>query len=77
MGRELHREMVEKSRVAAYGDVKYVVEYLNPGDIVFFYHKGPGIVAAGEVSGWLDRRRRGAISGGPLPNSRAKPGEGY
>ena len=44
-------EMMEKGRVAAYGDLKYVVEYLNPGDIVFFYHKGPGIVAAGVVSG--------------------------
>lgn len=44
-------EMMEKSRVAAYGDLKYVVEYLNPGDFVFFYHKWEGIVAAGVVSG--------------------------
>jgi hypothetical protein len=44
-------EIMEKSRVAAYGDVKYVVEYLNPKDIVFFYHKSVGIVAAGEVCG--------------------------
>jgi hypothetical protein len=42
-------EMMEKSRVAAYGDIKYVVEYLNPGDIVFFYHKSEGLIAAAEV----------------------------
>lgn len=41
--------MMEKARVAAYGDIKYVVEYLNPRDVVFFYHKGFGVVAAGEV----------------------------
>jgi hypothetical protein len=44
-------EMMEKSRVAAYGGVKHVVEYLNPKDIVFFSHKGAGIIAAAEVTG--------------------------
>lgn len=44
-------EMMERSRVAAYGDIKYVVDYLNRGDIVFFYHKLNGIVAAGVVVG--------------------------
>lgn len=48
-------EMMEKSRVAAYGDIKYVVEYLNPRDIVFFYHKWVGVVAAGEVRGPVRR----------------------
>lgn len=48
-------EMMEKSRVAAYGDIKYVVEYLSPGDIVFFYHKWVGLVAAGEVRGSVRR----------------------
>ncbi len=48
-------EMMEHSRVAAYGDVKYVVEYLSPGDIVFFYHKSVGLVAAGEVHGPVRR----------------------
>jgi hypothetical protein len=43
-------EMMEKKRVAAYGDQKHVVAYLNPGDIIFFYHKGFGVVAAAEVS---------------------------
>jgi hypothetical protein len=42
-------EMMDKRRVAAYGDIKYVVEYLNPRDIVFFYHKWNGVVAAAEV----------------------------
>jgi hypothetical protein len=44
-------EMMEKSRVAAYGDIQYVVEYLNPKDIVFFSHKWEGIIAAAEVVG--------------------------
>ncbi|CAN5742429.1 hypothetical protein BH20ACI3_BH20ACI3_39350 [soil metagenome] len=44
-------EMMEKLRVAAYGDAKHVVQYLNRGDIIFFYHKGVGLVAAGEVRG--------------------------
>jgi hypothetical protein len=44
-------EMMEKSRVAAYGEIKYAVEYLNPGDIIFFYHKLVGLIAAGEVRG--------------------------
>jgi len=44
-------EMMERCRVAAYGDVKYVVEYLNPKDVVFFYHKWVGVVAAAEVIG--------------------------
>ena|GEM_PF-4121433 len=31
--------MMEKKRVAAYGDITYVVDYLNPKDIIFFSHK--------------------------------------
>jgi hypothetical protein len=42
-------EMMEKGRVAAYGDKKHLVEYLNPKDIVFFSHKWTGLVAAGVV----------------------------
>ena len=41
-------KMMEQSRVAAYGDIKHVVEYLNPKDTVFFCHKWVGVVAAGE-----------------------------
>ncbi len=41
--------MIEKKRVAAFGDVKRFIEYIYPGDIVFFSHKGEGLVAAGRV----------------------------
>ncbi len=41
--------MCEKSRVAAFGDRKHVVGYLNTGDTVFLYHKWEGIIAAGRV----------------------------
>jgi hypothetical protein len=44
-------EMMEKARVAAYGNIKHVVEYLSPRDIVFFSHKWTGVVAAAEVVG--------------------------
>ncbi len=44
-------EMMENNRVAAYGVIKYVVDYLNPRDIVFFSHKWVGVVAAAEVIG--------------------------
>lgn len=44
-------EMMEKSRIAAYGDVKHIVKYINSKDIVFFSHKGMGIVAAAKVLG--------------------------
>ena len=41
--------MMENSRIAAFGDQKVVIDLLNKGDIVFFYHQGWGIVAAGTV----------------------------
>ena len=41
--------MCEGNRVAAFGDVKGIVYSFSKGDIVFLYHKGNGIVAAGEV----------------------------
>lgn len=41
--------MMENDRVAAFGDAKRFVEYVNPGDIVFFSHKWTGLVAAGRV----------------------------
>ena len=44
-------EMMEKKRVAAYGDIKHVVEYLKPRDIVFYWHKGFGVIAAAKVTG--------------------------
>ncbi|MCX6775085.1 MAG: hypothetical protein NTY99_03295 [DPANN group archaeon] len=44
-------DMMEKSRVSAYGDTSYVIDYLRPKDIVFFSHKCVGLVAAAEVTG--------------------------
>ncbi len=41
--------MMENSRVAAFGDAKRFVEYVYPGDIVFFSHKWAGLVAAANV----------------------------
>lgn len=43
--------MCENDRVAAFGGVKGIVHSLGKGDTVFLYHKGHGIVAAGEVRG--------------------------
>jgi hypothetical protein len=42
-------DMMENKRVAAYGDAKRFVEYLSPGDIVFFSHKWAGLIAAAKV----------------------------
>ena len=54
--------MMEKSRVAAHGDIGNAVEYLSPGDIVFFYHKWEGIVAAADAwTGAFRRRQRASI----------------
>jgi|JI10StandDraft_1071094.scaffolds.fasta_scaffold112010_1 hypothetical protein len=41
--------MCDGNRVAAFGDIKGIVHSFNKGDIAFLYHKGHGIVAAGEV----------------------------
>ena len=41
--------MCENNRVAAFGDIKGIVHSLSKGDIVFLYHKGMGIIAAGKV----------------------------
>jgi hypothetical protein len=41
--------MCDGNRVAAFGSIMGIVHSLNKGDIVFLYHKGHGIVAAGEV----------------------------
>lgn len=41
--------MCDGNRVAAFGDIKGIVHSFNKGDIAFLYHKGQGIVAAGEV----------------------------
>ncbi len=41
--------MIENSRVAAWGDTKRFIEYIYPDDIVFFSHRGEGLVAAGKI----------------------------
>ncbi|MDC5855722.1 endonuclease NucS domain-containing protein [Vibrio europaeus] len=41
--------MLENSRLEAYGEAKRFVGHVNEGDIVFFSHKGHGVVAAGKV----------------------------
>ncbi len=41
--------MCENKRVAAFGEIKGIMHSFNKGDIAFLYHKGFGVVAAGEV----------------------------
>ncbi|NRB63496.1 MAG: hypothetical protein HRU40_10825 [Saprospiraceae bacterium] len=43
--------MMDNSRLEAYGDAKRFVHYVHVGDIVFFSHKGFGIIAAAKVKG--------------------------
>ena len=43
--------MMENRRVAAFGEARHAVEILDPGDIVFFWHAGHGLVAAARVAG--------------------------
>ena len=66
-------EMMENSRVAAYGGIKDVVVRLNPRDIVFFSHKGFGLIAAGRVRGGVrdngpDEKYRDVEFLTPVPN---------
>ena len=48
-------DMMEKKRVAAYGTSRVAVGCLKKDDIVFFSHKGLGIVAAAKVIGKLQK----------------------
>mgnify|MGYP006282134849 CR=1 FL=1 len=43
--------MITQKRISSYGSRKDAVKSLNRGDLVFYYHKGKGIVAAAEVTG--------------------------
>ena len=43
--------MMENCRVAAFGDAGRYVGYVNPGDFVFFWHSGHGLVGAARVTG--------------------------
>lgn len=42
-------DMIEKKRIAAYGGSKEQADYLNRGDVVFFYDKGEGVIAGATV----------------------------
>ncbi|WP_287602240.1 hypothetical protein [Thiothrix sp.] len=42
-------QMLDSNIVAAYGDAKYTIDYLDVGDVVFFYHKGYGIIGGGNI----------------------------
>ena len=44
-------DMMERSRVAAYGDAAYFAEHVAEGDLVFYSHRGVGIIAAARVTG--------------------------
>ena len=41
--------MMNHACVAAFGDAQRFVDYVKPGDFVFFYHGGSGLVAAARV----------------------------
>ena len=41
--------MFDNDRVAAFGDAKRFINYLYPGDLVFFSHAGTGIIGAAKV----------------------------
>ena len=56
--------MMENECVAAFGDAKRFVDYLNPGDTVFFSHVGTGIVAAARV--------RNSSVRSPKPDTRSR-----
>jgi hypothetical protein len=43
-------DMIEKKRVAAYGGSKDQADYLNRGDIVFYYDRGSGVIAGAKVT---------------------------
>lgn len=51
-------EMMEESRVAAYGGAKRFVDHVERADLIFFYHTGKGIVAAGRVTGPLRKTEK-------------------
>ncbi len=42
--------MMENKRVEAWGNAKKFVTYVNPGDTIFFYHRGEGLAAAAKVN---------------------------
>lgn len=43
-------DMVQGKKISAYGTVKHYAGFVNKGDIVFYSHRGAGIVAAARVT---------------------------
>lgn len=41
--------MFENNLVAAFGDAKRFINYLNPGDLIFYSHTGTGIIGVAKV----------------------------
>lgn len=54
--------MLGEHRAAAFFDTKHRIETIEPGDIVFLYRNGDGIVAMGQAAGPLRKR---AYQGNP------------
>jgi len=69
--------MCEKNRVAAFGGQSHVVSFLNKNDIVFLYHKGFGIIAAGRVASGVKRDEKKDASYRDLEWLTMKPIEKY
>jgi hypothetical protein len=44
-------DMMERSRVAAYGGAAYFADHVSVGDTVFYSHRGVGVIAAARVVG--------------------------
>ena len=42
-------DMFDKSKISAYGEAADEVRHFQPGDYVFYYHKGAGVIGAGII----------------------------
>lgn len=50
---------MEGNKLAAWADAKRFADHVEKGDLVFFYHKNKGVIAAGEVKSQLKKRNEG------------------
>lgn len=48
-------DMFAKSKISAYGKAADEVGHFQPGDYVFYYHKGVGVIGAGIVDSGVER----------------------
>ena len=53
-------DMMNNSKISAYGSVASDVKRFNKGDYVFYYHKGYGIIAAGTVKDSKPKEKKDA-----------------